>query len=624
MTTILDDLRRFPEARLALEPPFGGDLADYAERHIRLPSGTNAKSGAFSWRYTPHARAWAVSMSTPGVRQVTLCCGTQVAKTTAILLRLAYGVAGVPVPSLYVGPRGDDVTEIMRRRLEPIFRASPDMARRMPRQRRDWSKKEILFGNGAAIFTGTGGSMASITGKPCGVVVGDEFDLWRSPHDHLRQMEQRTQTWRDSALIVLASNAYRPAKQVGIYQQFLEGNRSYYEIRCPHCRELQRLQESQLHYETEGDSVRNVRYLCESCGVQITDEQKHEALLSGEWRAERPEVKHHHSYQLSTLYSIDVPFAKYAQALHRASQDWDSRGRMFCALWRGIPYDPPPPDQLKEGDPETRKQPRRRGSVPREAHMLGVGVDVQSDYMVYVVRAAGYDLETWGVEHGKVFRWDDLKAAIWRSWQSFGTPPPVARVCIDMADGNRTEEVYAWAAEHYGTVWPARGSSTLVIPTRIHRVEKSKLGAIGLGRTYVEWSHQWFFGAMHAGMHKLPGQRGAWWVPEDFDEEYFRQIRNKHRVLENGKIEWVKRGADHYADAEAMALVALELAGARLLVRGGAAAADTPRPEQQATKPGGGVPVPPGPADVITKPRPVATSWVQGGRSRMLDRMRRR
>lgn len=627
MTTILDDLRRYPDARAALEPPFAGNQAEYAEQHIRLPGGANAKSGRFDWRYTPHAREWSVSMSTPGVLRVTFCCGTQVAKTTAILLRLAYGVAGVPVPSLYVAPRGEDVAEIMRRRFEPIARASPDIARRLPRGRRDWTKKEIVFANGASIATGTGGSMASITGKPVGVVVGDEFDLWRNPHDHLRQLEQRVQTWRDTALIVLASNAYLPAKdergqqQVGIYQQFLEGDQRYYYVPCPHCGEQQRLVEEQLRFDVEGAHVRDVRYLCSLCGEQITDEQKQDALMAGEWRAERPEVTHHHSYQLSTLYSIDVPFAKYAQALHAAASDWDKHGKMFCALWRGVPYDPPPPEHQKEGKPESRKQPRRRGTVPREARTLTAGVDVQNDYMVWALRAIGDDLETWLVDYGKVFRWDDLDELFFRKrWESFDRPPPVSRVCIDMSDGNRTEEVYAWAAEHYGVVWPARGSGSLPVPTRIHRTESSKLGRIGIGRVYVEWSHEWFFGAMHAGMHKLPGQRGAWWLPEDVEPEYLRQVANKYRTMEKGKPVWRKRGADHYADAEAMALVAAELAGARLFVRGGVAASDVPVGVKD------GVTSTPNPTPQVIAPakRVARPSWVQGGGSRLLERMRGR
>lgn len=614
--TILDDLRRFPEARLALEPPFAGNQAEYADQHIRLPGGANAKSGRFDWRYAPHSREWSISMSTPGVRQVTLCCGTQVAKTTAILLRLAYGVAAVPVPTLLIEPRGDDVTEVVRRRFVPIALASPDISRRLPKQRKDMSKREIQFGNGASLFTGTGGSMASITGKPCAVVIGDEFDLWRSPHDHLLQMEQRTQTWRDTALIVLASNAYRPASETGIYQQFLEGDRRRYWVPCPHCGEWQRLVEEQLHYDVEGKHVRNVRYLCSLCGEQITDDQKQAVLLAGEWRPERPEVTHHRSYQLSTLYSIDVPFARYAQALHDATQDMERHGRMFCALWRGEPYDPPPPDRLREGDPETRKQPRRRGTVPSAAHMLVAGVDVQNDHMVWVVRAVGADLETWGVDYGKVFAWDDLTEVMFRRrWTAHGQPPPVARVCIDVADGNRADEVYAWAMEHYGTVWPAKGSSVLPVPTRTHRVESSRHGAIGVGRVYVEWSHEWFFGAMHAGMHKLPGQRGAWWVPEDAEPEYLRQIANKYRTQEKGKPVWRKRGADHYADAEAMALVAAELAGARLIVRGGVATVDAPPPTPPST-------------DTVEAPRPrkpkPASDWLRGGRSSMLDRMRRR
>ena len=83
--------------------------------------------------------------------------------------------------------------------------------------------------------------------------------------------------------------------------------------------------------------------------------------------------------------------------------------------------------------------------------MLVAGVDVQNDHMVWVVRAVGADLETWGVDYGKVFAWDDLTEVMFRRrWTAHGQPPPVARVCIDVADGNRAgldikpEEAWTW------------------------------------------------------------------------------------------------------------------------------------------------------------------------------------
>lgn len=622
--TVAADLIRFPSVRAALEPPFPGDAAEYAEQHIRLPSVSVSKSGHFSFRYAPHSREWLEAMSEPG--QVTMSTGTQVAKTTVVLIRLAFGVAGRPAPALYVGPRGEDVQEIVTRRFAPICRSSPDLERRMPRARRDWTRKEVAFGNGAVVHTGTGWSVASVTGKPIAVVIGDEFDLWRNPRNHLKLMKQRLQTWKDQGLCVLAANPFLAPGAGGIWDQFLLGDQRHYFVPCPHCGEEQKLEESQLRYRVDDQNqVRDVTYECAHCHESIADDAKQGMMIAGRWQATRL-APGHRSYTMSTLYSLDVTWSQYAQALHEASLDWEAHGQMFCALWRGAPYEAPKAETLKAGDPRTRVQPRRRGTVPREAQMLVAGVDTQVDYMVWSVRAVGFDMETWGVDYGKVFKWEELTEVMFRRrWECYDQPPPIARVCIDMSDGNRTDEVYAWALDHGAVVVPARGSSTCPVPTRMHRVETSKL-QLGRGRVYVEWSHEWFFGAMHAGMRKLPGQRGAWWVPEDAEEEYFRQLLNRVREQEKGRWLWKKKGADHYADAEAMALVAAEIAGARMLVRGGAAAADAP--PAAATNAEAAPPAPRrmSEADRMVRPapQPERQSWIRGGRSRMLDQMRRR
>ena len=94
------DVEMPPPIRMALEAPPLLNAVEYAERHIVLPHGSNARSGPYSVAAAPYSREWLLAMSDRSVRQVTLITSTQVGKSTALLLRLCWGIACDPSPML--------------------------------------------------------------------------------------------------------------------------------------------------------------------------------------------------------------------------------------------------------------------------------------------------------------------------------------------------------------------------------------------------------------------------------------------------------------------------------------------------------------------------------------------
>lgn len=623
--------------RYALEPPPQMDAADYAEAHVVLPHGTNARSGPYTFRAAPYSEEWLRVMSDTRVRQVTLITSTQVGKSTALLLRVCWGVGCDPSPMLWVGPRGIDVKYMVSRRLKPILSGSPELARHLTGTRSDDRLDEIAFGNGAILYTGTGRSAASLRSKPIKVAIGDEVSDWpqipkKQEGAHgVQLMRERLRTWGTEAQLVIATTP--TVETEAAWQEFLESDRRRFWLPCPRCGAWQTLEEDQLRWPQDATHATlqddQVLYLCSTCGDPILDSEKLGAMQRGRWvpdgvpidvttgEVDAYEPSPHRGYQLSALYSPWLTWGAYARELLKANQD-PERLQGFVNLWRGLPYRPVvqrmPGAQL--AGRVLRSLPR--GRVHRAAQVVTVGCDVQKDYLVWVVRAWGYDWQSWGVDHGICRTWSEfIRDVVERAWprQDGNGSLAATKAGVDMADGNRSDEVYALAREYPGLVTPMRGDHRKVVPVQLRTLATSRVtGADGM--QYALWSNPWWFRRIRQGMATEPGRRGAWWIGNDPDDRYLRELGNVQLELRQGKhraVEehWVSVGADHFFDAECMAMVAAELCGVAELVDNGMAAEPEPgaavHPDDEP---------PPGltQADQVRKRK--APAWTSGRRDR--------
>jgi phage terminase large subunit GpA-like protein len=598
--------------RMALEAPPLLDAVEYAERHIVLPHGTNARSGPFSVAAAPYTREWLQAMSDRSVRQVTLITSTQVGKSTALLLRLCWGVACDPSPMLWVGPRGQDVAYMIRRRLEPILRGSPDLARHMSGVRSDERKDEISLLNGSIIYTGTGRSAASLRSKPIKVAIGDEVSDWPAlPKKHegahgVRLMRERLRTWGNEAQLIIATTP--TIEHEVAWQEFLSSDRRRFWVPCPRCGAWQQLAESQLRWPKDAThetlELSTVLYVCAACGDPILDREKLPMMQRGKWVPEAVHIdtatglvdEHapnpHRGYQIGALYSPWITWGEYVRELLHAHADVTLM-QAFTNLWRGLPHKPVI-ETLTPAQASTRVlKTLPRGHAHRAAQVLTCGVDVQKDYMVWVVRAWGYDWQSWLVDQGTSQTWGDLmRDVVLRAWPQHvtGKQMHVTRAGVDMADGHRTDEVYSLAREYAHVVTPMRGDHKRLVPVQMRSLSTSKVEG-GVGMQFALWSNPLFFRRLRKGMSTDPGHRGAWWICSDPEGRYLRELGNVQCEITTDRkgqpIErWVTTGPDHYWDAEAMAWVAAELAGVAHLVDIGMAGAPDAKqsvhPDEQA------------------------------------------
>lgn len=210
-----------------------------------------------------------------------------------------------------------------------------------------------------------------------------------------------------------------------------------------------------------------------------------------------------------------------------------------------------------------------RYEVPREVLRLTAGVDVQKRSLVYVIRGWGARGTSWLIDHGYLYGdtdkqkvWDDLTLLM-------GSPISgliIERVFIDSGyrpdkpDAGNEHRVYEWARLNSHIAMPTKGRNTL--NGKPYSVAKIEYQATGKPTVYsidlVHLNTDFFKSLVHKQLKTPLDQLGAFYLHDDADEDYARQVLSEHRVLLPGaKPEWQKLSKDnHYFDAETMAAAA--------------------------------------------------------------------
>ena len=276
--------------------------------------------GQYSTALTPYVREPLDNFANKRIEDLTLCFGTQTAKTTIVMGGTGYRLAVDPTDVLWVMPDKDFGGSFSRRRWQPFVEdCGPLNALRPtgPGAKNFWTTHEQQYGRAVLYFVGSN-SPTQVAGRSCGVVVMDETDKFGLRNDReagaLQNAEERTKTF-NYPLIVKTST---PTTLHGeIWQNFLLGDQRYYWIPCPHCGELIILKWPQLKWwkkdpgesQTGGEwdmaKVRsNTFYECTANGCEIRDHHKTVMLRNGVWQPSvTTNAPQRRSYHLNSLYA---------------------------------------------------------------------------------------------------------------------------------------------------------------------------------------------------------------------------------------------------------------------------------------------------------------------------------
>jgi phage terminase large subunit GpA-like protein len=466
--------RAYREAFLrGLAPDPRITVSEWADRHRQLTSRSSAEPGPWRTARTPYLREVMDCLSsTSSVEIVILEKGSQLGGTEVGNNWIGYVIDHCPGPMLVVMPTEKVQKRKSRQTLDALIEDTPRLAAKVSaRKSRDPGNTTLLkVFPGGMLVLGSAESPADLRTMAARFLFEDELDAYpdeiEGEGDPDELAERATHTFRNRKILKVSTPTVEGRSR--IHRQFLETDRRYYHVPCPHCGTSQRIEWKRIRWEAKDDELpervalelrerrRSAWLECEACARRIDEHEKDKMLAAGVWIPEDPSLGERvRGYHLSALYS---PFGMYSwtQSVARflRAQGHPSRLRVWVNQDLGETW-------KEKGDaPEWRRLFELRenypiGKVPRGGVLLTAGVDLQADRIEYEVVAWGPGLEAWSVLY-QVRPYDPEKGD-WRTEvdrllvQTFafadgGAPARLAGVAVDT--GYEASKVYAWARRY--------------------------------------------------------------------------------------------------------------------------------------------------------------------------------
>ena len=454
------------DACALLRPPEKLTVAEWADKYGVLSSEGSARPGKYYISNAEYQREPFVVL-TPGgeFKTVVLVWGSQVGKTQLGLFFVAFHVHHDPAPILFVEPTEDLAKVIVKDRIDPMIRDTPELGPLFAKRTK--GKTDLMHKPfpGGQISMGWANSPTQLASRPIRILVTDEEGRYdaNKEGDPVDQARKRMATFPNRKHLRTSSpNLRRTCRITKAYEQ--SDKRRYY-VPCPQCGHFQTLEFKNLH-GTPDDCY----YACEAAGCVITEDDKAAMIRAGEWRAENPGGGDGKTagFQLSSLYSPLGYTWGEIMADYLKCQGIPDKLQVFTNTVLAEPWD----EQAEGAD--LNEVAKHAEDYPCEAPagviVVTCGTDVQKDRIEATKIGWGEKSQAWVLQH-RVF-YGDTAIATQGAWHDFdawrrlkvehetGLLLPVACTFVDSGDGNRTQAVYEYCRMRASEkVFASKGSS---------------------------------------------------------------------------------------------------------------------------------------------------------------------
>ena len=529
-------------------PPPKQSVSDWAEEHFRLSPEYSAQTGKLKL-YT-FQRAPIDAFGDPYTSEIVIMSATQMLKTLAMQVCIAYAIARDPGPILLAQPTTSDAETFSKERLGPMVRDMECLRTRVAPEKRTSKGNTILqkvFDDGSLSLIGaqTAGNFAR---RSIRYFFGDERDKW--PKNVGKEGDgwslgiKRQATFRNRAKRLQAcSPTIEGDSQIATAYENSDQRKFW--VPCPHCGHHQVLRWDRVTWDTAGAALRDLRsqlrlttaYLCEQCNGRWSDAERWAACEQGEWRADKP-FSGIAGFWISEIYSPwkrladlvfdfltkkDDPVLLQTFVNTSLAETWKEKGEA--------------PDHEKL---MSRRESYRLGQVPPGVLFLTCGIDAQASWMEGYVYGWGRGKQRWVVDRFRLERspydprvWPELDERIEATYSNRnGIELPIVRTAIDTGYG--TQEVYNWVRSKGpgSTVHAVDGrSSGVSIVGTPSPIEVTKGGrkvkyGIKLWPVNVSMCKSELYGLLGKERPKAGDPYPAGWVhfAADLDEEFFLQL----------------------------------------------------------------------------------------------------
>ena len=526
-------------------------ISQWADRYRWLSQRASAEHGRWRTERTPYLREIMDCLSPMSLIERTVFMkGAQIGGTECGNNWMGYIIHQAPGPMMAVQPTVEMAKRNSKQRIDPLIEESEVLRKLVRDPRSRDSGNTVLskdFPGGVLVMTGAN-SAVGLRSMAARYLFLDEVDAYpgdvEGEGDPITLAMARTRTFARRKVFLVSTPKITGMSR--IEAAYEESDQRKYWVPCPTCRDFQILKFAQLRWP-KGDPQSAV-YVCEHCGQEIRNHQKHSMLARGEWRAGAKGDGRTAGFHISSLYS-PVGWFSWGDAAKQFEQAQKNPAllQVFVNTVLGETW------TLLGEAPEWQKLYDRRedykvGLVPRGGLFLTAGADVQKDRIEVEIAAWGRGKESWSVDY-RVFEGDTSRAAVWEKLtgllnESFTTESglelPIMQLAVD--SGFATIEVYQWARRQGGRVLVIKGDSRT--PSLIGSASPVEVGPMGakLKRGIRVWP-------VNSGMAKdelyrwlrierptdedvakgIPFPSGYCHFPR-YSEEYFKQITAEQLV----------------------------------------------------------------------------------------------
>tara|TARA_R110002020_G_scaffold48736_2_gene138879 strand:- start:1163 stop:3001 length:1839 start_codon:yes stop_codon:yes gene_type:complete len=545
-------------------------VVEWAEANAYLSERVTELAGPYRTTDHPYVREVLENWRDPKTKKVSLCWGSQTAKTTSIYVGLGFVIDQSPGPILWVWSNEKQARNFSNDRLLPFCEDSPVLAKHLPKtldgkiDRDRATALRIEFDRCTLNMIG-GQSQRNVRNYPVSYLVLDEIDV--IPEGIRRDVMDRIKGRRSYKIFQSST----PIEEGGIWSEYLMGDQRKFFMPCIHCGEWisfewrrekgvynlkipdeARMEDGAFDWHMIKDST---TYACQECDGAINDVDKMRMLRLGEWRPTAKGEPGVRSYHLSSLYSPTIPFGEMMTRWLRSQDSLDGL-KQFITGWLAEPWREEILDVTEEAT-HLLASDYERGDMMGEFRLMGI--DVQRSHFVWIVRGFDADGTSYLIDHGNAPTWKDMDDAF-KNYEC-------SAAVVDTGFGERTQECYEAIYARRSKFWASKGWKTLNTPVSIKAIDPFT-GTNKSGRHKIRLLHVdvgVFGGEILKRRAKLVE---GFHIYADPDREYVKQLNAKFIIEETTRTGEVRQQwrtkrhrQDHYFDCEVYVLALSKILG---------------------------------------------------------------
>ncbi|MCH7948394.1 MAG: phage terminase large subunit family protein, partial [candidate division Zixibacteria bacterium] len=390
-------------------------LSEWADQNRRLSPESSAEPGRWRTSRAPYLKGIMDALSDSTIERVVLMKSAQTGGTECSLNAIGYYIDQDPSPILVVQPTVEMGLALSKDRLAPMLRDTPVLKDRVTDVKSRDSGNTLLhktFPGGHITITGAN-SPAGLAMRPVRVTIFDEVDRFPSSAgtegDPVTLGRKRSKTfWNRKSFEISTPTVTGISRIEASYEM---SDQRHFHVPCPECGTFQKLVWAQVKWDKDENKKalpETTRYECEHCAHRITDKDKHDMLINGEWVADNPDSAIA-GFHINELYSPWSTFQEVVEAFLEAKPRPDTL-RAWVNTSLGETWEESGDDidhlSLFESLREVYEH-----NIPHGVVVLTAGVDIQKDRIEVELCGWGIGFESWAVEY-QILYGDTTKAQV--------------------------------------------------------------------------------------------------------------------------------------------------------------------------------------------------------------------